>query len=58
MEEESLFPAIEEKTGEEGIMDGNVEQHRKYCVFSLFWFFDELGVDLIILYIYTIPDIP
>jgi hypothetical protein len=28
MEETVLFPAIEAKTGEKGIMDGNVEQHR------------------------------
>jgi hemerythrin-like domain-containing protein len=29
MEETTLFPQIEEKTGEKGIMDVNVDQHRK-----------------------------
>jgi hemerythrin-like domain-containing protein len=29
MEETALFPEIEKKTGEKGIMDVNVEQHRK-----------------------------
>lgn len=29
MEETTLFPEIEKKTGEEGIMDVNVEQHRE-----------------------------
>jgi hemerythrin-like domain-containing protein len=29
MEEDRIFPWIEEQTGEEGIMEGNVEQHRK-----------------------------
>ncbi len=27
-EETSLFPQIEEKTGERGLMEANVEQHR------------------------------
>jgi hemerythrin superfamily protein len=27
-EEESFFPRIENDTGEKGIMDGNIEQHR------------------------------
>jgi hemerythrin-like domain-containing protein len=30
MEETHLFPAIEAKTGEKGIMAGNVEQHRQF----------------------------
>ncbi len=29
MEEVSLFPQIEAKTGEKGIMEANVEQHRE-----------------------------
>jgi len=31
-EEESFFPRIENDTGEKGIMDGNIEQHRYFLV--------------------------
>ena len=34
MEENVLFPAIEQKTGEKGIMDVDIEQHRMRIPFD------------------------
>jgi len=36
MEEESMFPRIEKETGEKGIMDGNVEEHRIYSFLTIY----------------------
>ena len=36
MEESTLFPEIEKRSGEKGIMDVNVEQHRKSFVLYAF----------------------